>query len=132
MGEPEAKEYRDWRTHLGCDNRFEIAHLVSRSLKRGMSAAVKYCGSSRKAAALVPIGYMNYLEGEHCLTSPDTYGIEVQAPRRLISASHHQLLGAAPTSQHIGARIDVLLLHLVSDPGVDFMFCDCGEVQFWT
>src|SRR5262245_41189965 len=68
MGEPVAKEYRDWLTRLGCDDRFEIAHLVSRSVKRGMSAAVKYCGSSRKAAAVVPVGYMNYLEGEHCLT----------------------------------------------------------------
>ena len=98
-----------------------------------MSAAIKYCGGSRKAAALVPAGYMNRLEGEHSATSPDTFGIEVSAPRRWISTEHHQLLGHAPTSQDIGKRTqkDILLLHLVSDDGVDFMFCDCGEVQFW-
>lgn len=60
-------------------------------------------------------------------------GIEIAAPDRRLSASHHQLLGHAPTSQEVHRRSDrdVLLLHLVSDPGVDFMFCDAGEIQFW-
>jgi uncharacterized protein DUF1963 len=131
--EADASEFKDWLTRLGSDDRFEITLLLSRALKRGMSAAINYCGGSPKAARLVPVNYMNYLEGEHSLTFPDTYGIEVRAPRRRISARHHQLLGHAPATQDIGVRTtrDVLLLHLVSDPGVGFLFCDCGEVQFW-
>jgi hypothetical protein len=64
------------------------------------------------------------VDGEHSMTSPDTYGIEVSVPRRRIGATHHQLLGHAPASQGVEVRPDdVLLLHLVSDRGVDFMFC---------
>lgn len=132
MGEADARAFMDWLTPLSSDERWDIAYLVSRAVQRGMSSAIKHCGGSRGAAALVPTGYMNYLEGEHCLTSPDTYGIEVAAPRRRISATHHQLLGHARASQGVEVKPnDVLLLHLVSDRGVDFMFCDCGEIQFW-
>jgi hypothetical protein len=133
MEEADAKEYRDWLTDLGRDDRFEVGYLLSRALKRGMSYAVKYCGGSPKAAALVPPGYMNRLEGEHSLTCTDSTGIYQAPPRRQISAIHHQLLGHAPTSQDVGDRTakDILLLHLMSDRGVDFMFCDCGEIQFW-
>jgi hypothetical protein len=45
----EAKEYSDWLARLGSDERFEITYALSRALKRGMSAAIKYCGGSRKA-----------------------------------------------------------------------------------
>jgi hypothetical protein len=131
MGEADAKAFMDWLTPLSSDERWDIAYLASRAVKRGMSSAIKHCGSSRTAAALVPAGYMNYLEGENLLTSSDTYGIEVSALRRRISTAHHQLLGHAP-AQGVEVRPnDVLLLHLVSDRGVDFMFCDCGEIQFW-
>lgn len=128
-----SKEFMEWLSPLSADDRFEIRYLVMRSVERGMSAAVKYCGGSRDAAAIVPVGYMNCLEDEHSLTEVDTYGIAVAASRRWIETKHHQLLGHAPTSQDIGSRSseDVLLLQLVSDRGVDFMFCDCGEMQFW-
>jgi hypothetical protein len=132
MGEVDAKAFMDWLTALSSDERWDVVYLVSQALKRGMSSAIKYCGGSRAAAAIVPTGYMNYLEGEHFLTSPDTYGIEVAAPRRRISTRRHQLLGHAPASQGVERKPnDVLLLHLVSDRGVDFMFCDVGEIQFW-
>jgi len=133
VSEAEAKEYKDWLTHLACDDRFEMTYLLSRALKRGMSYAVKYCGGSRKAAALVPVAYMNCLEGEHAMISADIFGIAIAAPRWRIHTAHHQLLGHAPASQDIGVRTakDILLLQLESDRGVDFMFCDCGEIQFW-
>jgi uncharacterized protein YwqG len=133
VGESDCTEYREWLTALSRDERFEIAYLLMRALEAGMSYAVKYCGGSRAAASLVPVGYMNCLEGEHCLTQPDTYGIVVEVPQRRFSVTHHQMLGHAPASQDVGERSakDVLLLHLVSDRGVDFLFCDCGEIQFW-
>jgi len=133
ISEAEAKEYKDWLTHLAGDDRFEMTDVLSRGLKRGMSYAIKYCGGSRKAAALVPVAYMNRLEGEHAMISADIFAIEIAVPRWRINTTHHQLLGHAPTSQDIGVRTakDILLLHLVSDTGVDFMFCDCGEIQFW-
>lgn len=131
--ESDSKEYIEWLTQLSCDSRFTIRYLVMRSIKLGMSSAIKYCGGSPKAAKTVPVVYMNCLEDEHSLTKVDTSGIKVAPPRRWISTTHHQLLGHASTSQDIGSRTskDVLLLHLVSDRGVDFMFCDSGEIQFW-
>lgn len=128
-----ATEFMDWLRPLSADCRWEIQLLVMRSVERGMSAAVKYCGGSSKAASLVPVVYMNCLEDEHLLTSVDSFGIEVDAPRRSIRTAHHQLLGhaPAPNGSGPGSANDVLLLHLVSDGGVDFMFCDCGEIQFW-
>jgi hypothetical protein len=132
MSETDAKMFMDWLRPLSSDERADIAYSISRAVKRGMSSAIKHCGGSRAASALVPAGYMNYLEGEHSLTSSDTTGIEVSAPRRRIDARHHQLLGHARASQGVEVKPDdVLLLHLVSDSGVDFMFCDCGEIQFW-
>jgi hypothetical protein len=133
MDQEVASECRDWLTQLGSDDRHEVLYRLSQAVKRGMSYAIKYCGGSRIAAAHVPVGYMNRLEEEHLPTSLDTYGIEVAVPRRRIFTTHHQLLGHAPASQDVGDRTadDILLLQLVSDRGVDFMFCDVGEIQFW-
>jgi hypothetical protein len=132
LGKVEAKEFEDWLTQLMADNRHEVSYALSRAIKRGMSHAIKYCGGSRAAAAHVPAGYMNQLEEEHLPISPDTYGILVAPPRRRFRTSHHQLLGRASTSQEVEPEDgEVLLLHLVSDRGVDFMFCDVGEIQFW-
>lgn len=133
MTDDATQQFGAWLKLLSSSDRVEIRGVVQKSLQRGMSRAVKYCGGSSTAAALMPPYYMNCLEREHSLTSPDTFGILVKAPRRRIRTWHHQLLGHAPASQDVSDRAakNILLLHLVSDPGVDFSFCDCGEVQFW-
>lgn len=124
MPKADAEEFTDWLTPLSRDDRSEIQYLASRALQRGMSHAVKYCGGSPRAAALVPPFYMNCLETEHSLPSPDTMGIYVAPPRGSIGTEHHQLLGSPRDSE------EILLLHLVSDKGVGFMFCDYGSIQF--
>jgi hypothetical protein len=132
MGEADAKAFMDWLKPLASDERHIVQLLVTDAVQRGMSYAIKYCGGSRGAAAIVPVPYMTYLEGEHSLTRPDSVGIALSDSRRRIDTEHHQLLGRAPTSQRRETRPNaVLLLHLVSDRGVDFMFCDGGEIQFW-
>jgi uncharacterized protein YwqG len=132
MGTAEAKEYREWLVHLGRDDLFDIFYLASKSLEHGMKSAVNHCGGSRQASSVVPVEYMNRLESAHSMISTDL-GAFAKAPARNISALHHQMLGHAPTSQNFERQSsqDILLLQLVSDSGVDFIFCDCGEIQFW-
>lgn len=50
-----------------------------------------------------------------------------------IGPHYHQMLGKASVSQEAASveRDGVLLLHLISDYGVNFMFCDVGEAEFW-
>ncbi|UHH29044.1 DUF1963 domain-containing protein [Pseudomonas veronii] len=133
MDTAEAKEYREWLVHLGRDELFDIFYLASRSLERGMKSAVNYCGGSREASVVVPVVYMNRLESAHSMIRNEPSALYVRAPSRNVSASHHQILGHARTSQsdERDSTKDILLLHLVSDEGVDFQFCDCGELQFW-
>lgn len=133
MSAAEAEAFRDWMHSLGSDPRSEIYLLASEALKRGMSYAVKYCAAAPDVACAMPPAYMNYLEDEHLMTWVSRSSVEVAAPDRRLGASHHQLLGHAPTSQEVNRRSDrdVLLLHLVSEAGVDFMFCDAGEIEFW-
>ena len=133
MSDDQCDEFLNWFSRLCEDPEFEIKYLVSRSLKAGLSSAVKYCGGDQSAASSIHPGLMNQLEGEHLPTSVDTYGIAVAAPRRWLSSRYHQMLGNAGASQMpqpVGGQ-DVLLLQLVSDEGVDFMFCDAGEIEFF-
>ena len=128
----EIEQFRAWMLPLCEDERLDVRVVCVIGIEKGLSSAVNFCGGSREAGRAVPPYYMNCLEDEHLPTKPDTTGIMVSAPRRRIRTRHHQLLGNAPSSQSpepFGSK-NILLLQLVSDRGVDFMFCDSGEIEF--
>lgn len=133
IGSSEAREFRAWLEVLSSHDLHEVRSILIDGLTRGISSAVRYCASSSSASTAVPVGYMNYVDSEHLLSFPNLFHFMTKAPDSKYWVRHHQLLGHAPTSQSIGRRTDkeVLLLHLVSDSGVDFMFGDGGELQFW-
>jgi hypothetical protein len=97
-------------------------------MRRGLESAIRYCGDHPAAAALVPLDIFNQLRDHHALVRT---GVHDGQPW-LKTNRHHQLLGHPQSTQDFMAeKNQVLLLQLVSDYGVDFMFCDVGEIHFW-
>jgi len=131
LSEVEINNFREWFVPL-CSSKYDDVRSVTMcAIRNGMSSAVKYCGQSEVAAANMPREYMISLESQHLLTKSNRWGIGKNAPRAF-DVRHHQLLGYARLTQDMDIDDDntVLLLHLVSDMGVDFMFCDLGEIEF--
>lgn len=87
---------------------------VASAVKKGMEGAMQYAASAPRAAALIPAIYYQEM-GE----------------RR--NGRYHQMLGNTGSAQAARSveRDEVLLLQLKSDYGVNFMFCDVGEAEFW-
>ena len=125
-------KYRCWLLDLCEDARIKFAGLASTGLRCGMPAAIQYCANAPAAAKLTPVSYFNELERDHIMNtyipSRDTYVGTI--PSYSYGARCHQLLGYVPTSQDVYVEGHILLLNLTSDRGVNFSFCDAGEVQF--
>ena len=107
--------------------------LVRKAVARGISEAVKFCGDSEEASRMTPSRYMEWVEPEHSLLRTEVNAGDTAPTVSIRLGGHHQMLGFAQDSQGFGPPSDshVLLLQLASDKGVDFMFCDLGEIQFW-
>jgi Domain of unknown function (DUF1963) len=98
------------------------------ALRRGLESAIRYCGGHPAAAALVPPELSRQLGEDHALVRMG----EFLGKPRIEKVAYHQMLGYFLASQDIGPNEnEVLLLQLVSDYGVGFMFCDVGEIHFW-
>lgn len=94
-----------------------LSHSVSLAIESGMLSAIQLAANSPEIASAIPEAY--YTEFEH------------RNWRR--KSTYHQMLGNAGSSQEAAPveRDEILLLYLMSDYAVDFMFCDVGEIEFW-
>jgi uncharacterized protein YwqG len=94
---------------------------------------VQFAAASPRAAALIPPLYYRELEDRHLPVSAHRSRSNPAETVWHLSTSYHQMLGNAGSSQQARQveRDEVLLLQLNSDYGVNFMFCDVGEVEFW-
>jgi hypothetical protein len=128
----EASEFAEWLTALANHSSQPVRSRVcahwNGSMRRGLEAAIVYCGGHPAAAALVPLDIFNQLRDQHALVRTG----ERDGQPWLKPSDHHQLLGNHQSTQDFRPNDnEVLLLQLVSDYGVDFMFCDVGEIHFW-
>lgn len=124
-----ARAFASWLTKIadpGGYLRTGIGSAVSVGLRR----SVEFTAAFPRAAALVPALYYQDLEARQLPVRQ----VKNQAnePVWRLSGAYHQMLGNAGSSQQAPSveGNDVLLLQLNSDYGVDFMFCDVGEVEF--
>ncbi len=94
-----------------------LSHNVSLAIESGMLSAIQFAANSPDVASAIPEAY--FTEFEH------------RNWRR--KSTCHQMLGNAASSQEAAPveRDEILLLYLMSDYAVDFMFCDVGEIEFW-
>jgi Domain of unknown function (DUF1963) len=102
---------------------------VAAAIIKGMASAVQFAATEPKAAELIPGGYYSEMENDHI-------PVHASSPTKRpwdVSGRYHQMLGNAGSSQTARPvdRDDILLLQLKSDNGVNFMFCDVGEAEFW-
>ena len=111
---------------------------VSKALGVAMSSAIQYTAMSEEAAARVPWSYYRDLEGSHLPVRCFRDNMLADHPNANLNAwrllgEFHQMLGRAGSSQTARSveTDDVMLLQLISDQGVGFMFGDYGEVEFW-
>lgn len=107
---------------------------VQEALRKGLASAVQFAASEPEAAALIPTDYYSNMEGHHIpvhVSGPDVRASGTN--RWKIGENLHQMLGNARSTQTARPveRDDILLLQLKSDDGVNFMFCDVGEAEFW-
>jgi uncharacterized protein YwqG len=127
-----AKEFATW-LHAVANLHHRVRSGVQSAVAMGMRSTVQCAAASPSVAALIPSLYYEELESEHRPARLSRSG-PATAPLQLgLSHSYHQLLGNAKSTQQARSveRDDVLLLQLNSDDGVNFMFCDVGEVEFW-
>ena len=126
-----AAEFTTWLRVLIADRK--IASKVSIAISVGMNYAIQYAADSPTAAPLIPSRYYNWAEDLHIPVYADKIGYYVSCGPWQISGNYHQMLGNTRSSQNARSvdRKEVLLLQLLSDYGIGFMFCDVGEVEFW-
>lgn len=127
------QRFNDWFEALACGEDHILPIGVAGALRFGMKSAVQYAADSPDAARLVPPSFYNELENDHL---PAWSSKSVQRgglAKWRIDSRYHQMLGNTRSTQEAEpiVRDQVLLLQLISDYGVDFMFCDCGEIEFW-
>ena len=128
--EERAKRFHVWLSELGKYEDSQVQSAVGVALKFGMNSAIKHAASSSKAARLIPAQFYADSQFEHL---PTYQRRDITSGVWSIGGEYHQMLANAGSSQEARGfeRDDVLMLKLVSDSGVDFMFCDCGEIEFW-
>lgn len=109
--------FTDWLRSLDQAGYSNIGIGLSTAISVGMASAIQFAGDSPAVAALIP----------------EPYYTEFRQGNWRVSSIYHQMLGNAQSSQEPAPvdRDEVLLLYLMSDYGVDFMFCDVGEFEFW-
>jgi len=107
---------------------------LQEALRKGLASAVQFAASEPDAAALIPADYYSNMEGRHIPVHVEGPNLRASGTNRWkIGEQFHQMLGNARSTQTARPveREEVLLLQLKSDDGVNFMFCDVGEAEFW-
>jgi hypothetical protein len=105
-----AQDFSEWLRSMArqtVGGKHEFATMAQQAIKLGMRGAVQFAATAPSAAARIPHAY--YAENVDHGTS-------------------HQMLGFTAPLRESG---EVMLLHLRSDAGVDFMFGDAGDITFW-
>ncbi len=131
--EDERQLFEEWLTTQAGGKFGSIYPGIGEAIKAGMISAIQYAAGSAKTSALVPPAYFHELEDLHLPTWMEkSFRSDTWRSWR-VSSKHHQMLGNARSTQQARPveRDDVLLLQLISDYGVNFMFCDVGEMEFW-
>lgn len=125
--------FAEWISALANDEFARVRSRIEVAIRVGMSSAIQFAADSPEAAALIPPRYYNDLEGDHLPTRATKSGYLVSCEPWRIGPRYHQMLGKAGASQEPApsGRDEVMLLQLISDYGVNFMFCDVGEAEFW-
>jgi hypothetical protein len=127
-----AKEFTTW-LHEVANHDLHMRSGLATAVAVGMRSTVQCAASSPSVAALIPRLYYGELESQHRPARLWRFG-PITAPLEAgLTHSYHQMLGNAGSTQQARSveRDEVLLLQLNSDYGVNFMFCDVGEVEFW-
>lgn len=121
-----ARDFAEWLMATANDPRHELRHVLTGRgvVVSGMASAINYCGDHPAVCPLIPPEYFDEQSYQHSLARIDSVmGFVIE---------QHQMLGFPLASQHIEEHEgEVLLLQLFSDYGVEFMFCDVGEIHFW-
>jgi|GEM_PF-3847762 len=103
-----------------------------KTLVSAMRRVVQRCAYDAKLCAVMPGQYFSDLADRHNLIvhNPDYPESKYAGPYLF---ERHQMLGYFPSSQDTIRVTDkeVSLLHLFSDYGMDFMFCDVGEAHIF-
>jgi uncharacterized protein YwqG len=107
-----SRAFAAWLQNIA-DQKF-FREKAAAALIKGMKSAIQFAAAHPRAAALLP----------------EIYYQECHERRQI---DIHQMLGNARSSQAAPSveRDEILLLKLMSDDGVNFMFCDLGEIEFW-
>jgi len=100
-----ARRFSAWLQELSGPSQ-DNARMAHEAIRRGVESAIQFAASSPATASRIPEHY--YLEH-----------VDHREP--------HQMLGCGAPRLESG---EILLLHLRSDSGVDFMFGDCGDLTF--
>ncbi|MDH5799093.1 MAG: YwqG family protein [Paracoccaceae bacterium] len=109
--------FTDWLKSLSEAGSSLSGISLSTSVRAGMGSAIQFAAESPSVAARIP----------------EPYYTEFRSGLWRVSSIYHQMLGNAKATQEAAPveRDEILLLYLMSDYGVDFMFCDVGEFEFW-
>lgn len=117
------------KTKEGHAHRLLQLHKV---LFSAMRRIIQRCAHDPELCAIIPPQYFNDLADRHRLVSTHENPKNAEW-EGVYQFERHQMLGYFPSSQDtIGADAkDISLLHLYSDYGMNFMFCDCGEAHIF-
>jgi hypothetical protein len=132
----DATGFLDWLKDIEQSNeRTVMRYGLGDILTKGILSSIAYAASSAKAAALIPADFYDVLAKHHLPFDQDIYGLalatEFESWR--FSASHHQMLGHAPSCQDAEqvTNPDILLLQLCYDREIGIGFGDVGAASFW-
>lgn len=116
--------FKDWLIALSEHESIHVSNNAYNQVARGMASALQYVAMRPDLLPTVPSSYLDAVAGKLMPNYSFSDG-----PNRI----SHQMLGNAKSAQQANPvdREEVLLLQLISDPGVNFMFCDMGEAEFW-
>lgn len=126
----EGRHFVAWLRELCDPEGRDLSWTGYKAIEAGLLSTIQHAASSPDIAARIPRRYFDQLEAEH---APATLERRLGAHGWHIKPRFHQMLGHAGSSQQARGLEsgDVLLLQLVSDFGVNFLFWDGGEAEFW-
>lgn len=124
------EQFNVWLSGIGKHEESGVRDAVEIALRFGMNSAIQHAATSSKAAKLVPPQFYADNQFKHL---PTYQKRDITSGVWNVGGRYHQMLANTGSSQNASEfeRDAVLLLQLISDSGVDFMFCDCGEIEFW-
>lgn len=105
---------------------------IQEIMEPAMRRVIQRCAETPDICRLIPQEYFEGLANHHQLvTANSRFGRSDY--EGLYNFQAHQMLGHFPSTQDTidADSTEVSLLHLFSDYGMSFMFCDCGEAHIF-